>query len=256
MATAAQVAEFRAANAALKKQVEADLANFWSHLNPSRVDATTNALLNYVPLLTQRYGDIASTIAADWYELLRADAVDAGLLASIKGAKTYRALAADPVAAEVAHRTALARQVVESAAGYLWTPTPERALGAITRTTNRAVLQAGRDTITVNAGRDRGARGWSRATRSGACKFCRLAASEAGVFTEKSSHFAAHDDCHCVSFPEFDQRAPKVDVAAEFVASAKSEAMSPVERERFRAKVRDYMGKMPDDPKPGEIFTG
>lgn len=252
MATPEQIAAFREANVAITKKVEADLANFWSHMNLSRVDNATNALLNYVPLLTQRYGEIAATIAADWYELLRADAVDQGLLASIKGATSYRALAADPVAQEVAVRS---RKAVESAAGYLWTPTPERALKALQGTTSRQVLQAGRDTITFNAGRDRGARGWARAVRTGGCKFCRMLASNGGAYTERSAHFAAHDDCNCVSYPTFDQHAPKVDVAAQFVASAHSERMSPKARETFRGQVHAYLAKMPDAPAPGEVFV-
>jgi len=241
MATPEQIAAFRQANIALTTKVEADLAKFWSHLDLTRAEVSTNALLNYVPLLAQRYGEVASTIAADWYELLRKDAVDQGLLASIRGATSYKVLAADPVALEV-HRKA-----VESAAGYLWTPTPERALSALQRTTSRNVLQSGRDTITLNAGRDKGARGWTRVVRSGGCKFCRmLAGREGGVYTERSSHFAAHDDCNCASVPSFDRSAPEVDVAAQFVASAKSEAMGPKERDAFRAKVRTYLAKMPD----------
>src|SRR5665647_124691 len=156
MATPEQVAAFRAANTALTAKVEKDLTNFWAHMNPARHDASMNALLKYVPTLSKRYGEIAATIAADWYELLRADAVEAGMLKSIRGATSYRALAADPVAAEVS------RKAVESAAGYLWTPTPERTLRALQGTVGRHVLQAGRDTLTVNADRDKGARGWVR----------------------------------------------------------------------------------------------
>ena len=251
MATLEQVAAFRQANLAVTSKVEADLAKFWSHLDLASVDRSTNALLNYVPLLTQRYGEMASTIAADWYEVMRAEAVDAGLLDSIKGAKTYRAIAADPVA------QALSRKAVKSVSGYLWTPTPERGLAALQSTTSRLVLQSGRDTITVNAGRDRGARGWGRMARSGACRFCRMIASrQGGVYTERSARFAAHDHCDCVSYPVFDQSAPKVDVAAQFVASAKTSSMSAKELDRYHAQVRGYLAKMPATPGAGEVFIG
>lgn len=230
-----------AANDALTARVADDLARFWRRIDLSKPDVATNALLNYVPLLVQRYGEIAATLAADWFELLRLEAIDAGVVAAVGRATSFRAVAADPVA------QAIAARAVQSAAGYLWTPEPERALTAITATARRQVLQPGRDTIILNAGRDRSARGWARYTSSGACKFCRMLSSNGGVYTERSSHFAAHDDCNCTSAPVWDKSAPRVDVAAEFVASRRTSQMTPVQREQFRARVRAYLDKMPDD---------
>lgn len=249
MPSAADIAAFRAANLALSGEVEADLARFWKFLDLSKPDAATNALLNYVPLLVQRYGEVAATLAADWFEELRGEAVEAGVVQAVSRAKSFTVVAADPVSA------AVSAKAVKSAAGYLWTPDPERALVAVTRTSQRHVLQAGRDTITQNAGRDRTARGWKRYVRSGGCKFCQMLAGKGGVFTERSSHFAAHDDCNCVSAPVWDPNAPKVDVAAAFVASAKTEGMSDKEREKFRARVRGYLADMPETS-PDSIYLG
>lgn len=239
-----------AANKALSAQVEADLARFWRRIDLSKPDVATNALLNYVPLLVQRYGEVAATLAADWFELLRLEAVDAGVIAAVGRATSFKAVAADPVAVAVAERA------VRSASGYLWTPEPERTLTAVTGTARRQVLQAGRDTITLNTGRDRSARGWQRFVSSGGCKFCQMLSGRGGVYTERTSRFAAHDDCNCTAAPVWDPSAPKVDVAAEFVASprwgalrdaaAKGDTQAAEELESYRAQVRAYLARQPD----------
>lgn len=250
MPSADEIGRFRDANAELTRLVEADLERFWSFLDLSDPDRSLNALMNYVPLLTQRYGEIAATLAADWFDMLRGGAVEEGVLVAVRGATTYKAAAASPIAATVS------RRAVESVGGYLRTDDPVRALDKLKVTTGRHVLQAGRDTITRNAGRDRSARGWQRFVRPGGCKFCRMLSSRGGVYTQASSHFAAHDHCNCVSAPTWDRSAPKVDVAAQFVASAHTSHMSDRQREQFRARVRQYMARMPDDTGAVHIDAG
>lgn len=168
-------------------QVEADLTKFWARLNLSKVDAATNALADYVPLLTQKYGQVAGTVAADWYELVRADA-------KVKGAK-YRALVADPVSEEVS------RKSVQSAAVFLWTPEPDRTLRALTGTVGRHALQAGRDTITVNSVRDKAARGWVR-VGNGECDWC-ANLIDGEIHYVEGYGFDAHNRCKCAAVPAF-----------------------------------------------------
>lgn len=257
MATAAQAAEFRAANLALTARVEADVANFWRRLDLSNPARATNALVNYVPLLVQRYGDLAATIAADWFDALRMDAVDAGMVAAVGRAKTYEAIAADPVA------LAISRQAVASAAQWLKSETPEKALTAVTDVATGRVLGAGRDTIILNTRRDTSARGWQRLVRSGGCEFCQMLHSRGGVYTERSSHFAAHDHCNCVTAPVWDPSAPKVDVAAEFVASQrwgalrKAAANGDTEATKalatYRSQVRNYLARF--DGEPADVYA-
>ena len=187
MAVPQQAVAFRAANIAIAGEVEKDLAKFWARMNLSKVDAATNALADFVPLLTRRYGDIAATVAADWYESLRGDA-------KVKGAK-YRALAADPVAEEVS------RQSVKSASVFLWTPDPDATLRALTGTVGRHVLQAGRDTITTNAVRDPKARGWQRVGSGKTCEWCQMMIGRGAVYTEASVSFEAHNRDQCGAEP-------------------------------------------------------
>lgn len=244
MATEEQVRQFRDANEALTARVRADLERFWGFVDLSRPAAAEAALLNFVPLLTQQYGEMAATIAADWYEMLRGEAVEAGLVAAVRGATSFRAVAADPVSA------AVSREAVSSALLLLQGDNPSppaRVLTAIQDTTSRHVLQAGRDTITQNAGRDPAARGWQRFVRSGGCDFCRMLSSRGGVYTDRTSRFAAHDHCNCAAAPTWDRSAPKVDVAAEYVASAKTAGMTPRAREVYRERTRKLLKEAPPE---------
>lgn len=251
MATPEQVAALATANATLAAQVRADLERFWRYVDLSSPERAVYALANYVPLLVQRYGETAATLAADWYELLRLDAVDAGLVRAIGRARSFQAIAADPDLQRLHER-------LRSASNLLWTPEPERTREAVALVAQQSVLQAGRDTIMGNVRRDRAARGWQRFTSPTACRFCVMLSSRGGVYTDATSRFAAHDDCNCTAAPVWDPSAPKVDVAAEFVASPRWEVLRRLaaagdpqaiaELERRRAQVREYMARMPDDP--------
>lgn len=239
MATDAQIAEVRAANIALTGKVELDLAKFWSYLDLSNPVVARNALLNYVPLLVQRYGDMAGTIAADWFEELRFDAIDAGYLGRLatSTAKSFTPKLAVPDLVAVAAD-------VRFLAGDLFTETPEILLPKLQSATTRTVLQLGRETNRMNTfARGSGARGWARRTRPGACRFCRALEAKGGCYTEPSARFASHKPkCNCVSYPVFDKSAPEVDVMA-YEASRNTSKMTPRQQERQRAAVAKWLEK-------------
>lgn len=249
MATAAQVAQFRAANASIVAAVERDLDNFFGHVDLSNPARALNALLQYIPLLTQRYGEIAAALAADWYEELRADAVEQGIVAAIGRAVSYDVITADPVAQRVA------RESVQAAKYLLETQdTPDAFISRLRGNVTRYVLQPSRDTITRNAHRDRAARGWARYTRPGTCDFCAALSGRGGVYTEQSARFASHDHCNCVTAPVFDPHAEKVDVRAEYIASAKTASMSPEQREQFRARTAGWIAGAADGLDAEQIY--
>ncbi|MGV8972904.1 MAG: hypothetical protein ACOH10_11330 [Rhodoglobus sp.] len=239
MATDAQIAEVRAANLALTGKIEADLAKFWRYVDLSKPETARNALLNFVPLLVQRYGDMASTISADWFEELRFDAIDQGFLGRLatSTSKSFTPKLAVPDLVAVTSE-------VRFIAGDLFTDAPETALAKLQATSTRRVLQVGRETTRLNTfARGSGARGWARATRPGACRFCRALAARGGVFTQETVRFASHaPKCNCVSVPVFDKSAPEVDVMA-YVASANTSKMTPVQQEKQRARVSAWLEK-------------
>jgi len=239
VATDAQITEVRAANIALTARIEADLANFWRFVDLSRPDAGRNGLLNFVPLLVQRYGDMASTVAADWFESLRFDAIDQGFIGKLatSTSKSFTPKLATPDLVAVASD-------VRFLAGDLWTDTPEILLPKLQAVATRHVLQVGRETTRQNTfARGSGARGWARATRPGACRFCRALAARGGVYTQESARFASHKPkCNCVSVPTFDPSAPEVDVMA-YTASRNTSKMTDSQKEQHRASVSSWLDK-------------
>lgn len=239
MATPEEIALFRAANVELTKRIEADLAKFWSYLDLSKPVVARNALLNFTPLLVQRYGDMAATVSADWFESLRFDAIDQGFLGKV-ATSTERSFTPRLASADVG---SVAEQV-RFAVGDLWTDTPDKALAKIQQVSARTVLQVGRETTRLNAfARGSGARGWARVAQPGACRFCRALAGRGGVYTEQSVQFASHaPTCHCTSIAVFDPSAPEVDVMA-YVASRNTANMTPAQQEKQRARVSSWLNK-------------
>lgn len=240
MATPSEVAEYRRANAGVVALMERDLLAFWASLDLTKPERVRDALIEFLPVLVAQYGEIAATIAADWFDTLRADAVATGVVAA-STAGVYRSRPADTVPA-----AAVVSQV-RFGAQHLFTDQPEQTLVFLKGESQKYVLAPGRDTITQNAGRDKAARGWQRFVRIGGCKFCRMLSGLGGVYTEASSHFASHHHCNCVSAPTWDASAPRVDVAAEWVASQHTSSMNDDEREQFRRRVRNYLERQPDD---------
>lgn len=235
MVTAGQAEEFRAANATLIAAVEARLDEFWASAGSKDPVAGLNALLNYVPLLTQQFGELAATLAMDWFEELRLDAIDAGQIAAIGRATSYEAVRTDPVILTVSAASASYWQ------HRLATDGPDAAVAGLKDGAMRAVRQSGREAITQNTDRDPAARGWQRLTRAGACRFCRALASRGGVYTRASVRFAAHGPkCNCVAAPTWNQDAPEADPFV-YVASQNTAGMTDEQRKIQRDRVRGWL---------------
>lgn len=230
MATATQVQFIRAQNEAIVRLATRDLAAFWSTLDLSRPETARNALLRFTPVLVDQYGQAAASIAADWYEDVRA---------AERVRVPYRARVAEPVAAEVVQAR------TRFGAGHLFTESPEVTQTFLASALTKYVLQPGRDTIVENARRDPAAAGWHRETRPSAtyaigCDFCRMLAGRGAVYKQATARFAAHGDCHCVAVPSWDSNAPEVD-AMVYTASERTSAMSPAQRARHNERVRDWI---------------
>lgn len=251
MATVEQADEFRDANIELVELVEERLDAFWA--STSGGTSGLNALFNFLPLLTQQYGELASTIAQDWFAELRFDAIDQGLIAAVGRATTYDVVRTDPVIMSVS----------AASASYwhhrLQTDGPDVVVAGLKAGVSTAVRQSGRQAIGRNSDRDPAARGWQRMTRPGACRFCRALADRGGVYTRSSVRFAAHSPkCNCVAAPTWDQSAPEVEPFV-YVASEKSSSLSPEQRQLQRERVsawleRKYPGE--SDHPEGEHTDG
>jgi hypothetical protein len=165
---------------------------FFGSLDLSRPEVARDALLEFVPVLSQQYGDDVATIAADWYDELRAASGASG---------RFRALTAPSVPAEAVAAN------VRYMAGNLWTPNPAAMLGPLLMATDKYVKQPGRDTMAANAKRE-GVRFARVPTGKTTCAFCLMMASRDAVYvSEKSAgskkfgsgnEFHGHCDCEVV----------------------------------------------------------
>ncbi len=178
---------FRLANAELSRLVRAELEDFFRSLNLARPEAVRDALLEFLPILTAQYGDVAATLAADWYEESRAASGAAG---------RFRALTAPSVPTEAVEAK------VRYLAGHLWTPEPAAILGGLLTAADKYVKQPGRDTTAYNAKREKVR--WARVpSGKKTCAFClMLAGRDVLYLTEKSAKYDKsgekyHGDCDC-----------------------------------------------------------
>lgn len=240
MATPADVALIRAANAGLVRLATRDLQAFWASLNLDRPEAARDALLRFMPELTARYGEAAAVVAADFYDDLReAEAVRPG----------FRARMADPVPADVV------QQRTRFGAQHLFTENPGQTLVFLTGAATKYVLQPGRLTIVESALADPAAAGWHRETRpsrtyASGCGFCRMLATRGAVYKRATATFAPHDDCKCVALPSWDANAPEVS-ADQYRASERMDALraraaagdasAQRQLDAHRARVRDWI---------------
>lgn len=189
MATAAQVAEFRAANQALVTLAQRELREFWEALNLSGDPVLVrDALLAFLPDLITAYGDTAAVLGADWYDLLRDVPASAASFNAV--------MASAPNVSQV-------EGSVRWGVGPLFQEAPDSALERLMGSTQRLVLQAGRDSIFDSARRDPVRTAVARVP-SGAetCRFCVMLASRGAVYanvrTAGGDGNSYHDNCDCV----------------------------------------------------------
>lgn len=225
MPSPSDVEVLRRANDELERRLLADLRAFWASLDLTKPYDARDALLAFVPSLTTLYGEAAATVAADWYDALRADAGIGG---------KFRATPADPFPVEYVQAR------VRFGVGHLFTRTPDLTLPFLDGAVQEYALQPGRDTVASSALADPQASGWQREVRGDACKFCRMLAGRGGVYRRATASFAAHGDCHCVAAPSWDPDAPEVPVSA-YVASERVSRMTEAQKAKHREAVREYL---------------
>ena len=229
MSTLADANRLRRAQSQVIGSAEGELSRVFRSLDLARPELARDALLEAYPAVVGNYGDVASTVAAEWYEELRRSQV---------GGRYAAMLAAAP-AAERLTRT------VRWAAGSLFTDTPGAALALLNGSMTRALGDASRDTIRENTQRDKRAAGWQRLHQPGACGFCQMLHGRGGVYKRKTADFASHDNCRCVAAPSWDSDAPEVDVRAyevsESLASLQRRASDPNAAPSDRAKAQEQI---------------
>lgn len=191
--------QFEQANDGIAALVERDLMAFLASLNLARPDAVKLDLFDYMPVLIGQYGDIAATVAGDWFEELR----DAE---GVSG--TFRVPLADPVPLDqVNSRLGYATR----AAGPLFLGDSATLFAFLSMMANEYALQPGRDTVMQAAHKDDAA--WARVPEPGACKFCLMLASRGFVYSKDTAGDSKkfHGKCRCNAMPVWDETRARVE---------------------------------------------
>lgn len=225
MPTAADTATLRSSQEGLRALAERDLKAIVSMLDMSSPEKARDELVVLTKQLVSAYGRIGADVAADWYDVVRADA---------KAPGRFRAQAYTPDQSEEIERT------VRRAAGVFWAGNPADVLGMLNGPIGKYTLSGSRATVLGNTWADPAASGWKRVTRAGSCAFCRMLAQRGAVYIEQTATFASHSHCNCAAAPSFDQGATEVDVRA-YTASRRTSTMSPAARQEHTRRVREYI---------------
>lgn len=195
MTTRRDVAALAAAGRGVVSLAQRDLAAFFSSLNLSNPEAVRDALIDFVPRLVQVYGDVAATVAAEWYETVRAR--------EIGGA--YNAITVPPIADDAPVGS------VRYASGHLFTDYPQQALAVLGGSVQRFVLYSSRGTVARNAEHDPAKPRFARVpTGVKTCAWCSMLASRGFVYRTADlggSGGDFHDECDCQVVSEWDKDA-------------------------------------------------
>lgn len=205
---------YRRAQRGLSRLLLRDVGRLWRLFNPAQPDDFPD-WLEAANKVVARYGDMSASLAAEFYDVQRADAdigddftVSLADPPSVDQTETVLRWATHdvwPRGGEVeARREPLASRLAVA----------ERQTEAVTQ---KLVADQGRETIRRAVREDREAVGYARAAALGACAFCRLMASRGMVyktagtagrdandrFSGDASVAKFHDNCHCGIIPVF-----------------------------------------------------
>lgn len=148
-----------------------------------------DVLASVLPRLVSVYGSASATLAADWYDELRADA-------AVRGRFT--------VATAELPGTDRTDTLARWAVGPLFSAKPDWAV-AFTNVAGglqQIIADADRQTITVSSIEDRGCEGWVRATTGACCSYCEDLAAGGDIFRTEIQ-FDTHNSCGCIAAPAF-----------------------------------------------------
>lgn len=186
----AAAASAQAAQSGLVTVMAGDLTGAWAAVDVGNLRRSLPNLQLLVAGIVRRYGAASAALAARFYIAQRRAA---GITAPFQ-----------PRPAPLPPLPQIA-QTVDWATQPLWSTSPnlEAAQSNLAASTERLVLDVGRQTITGNVARDRHARAWARITEPGACAFCLMLATRGAVYKSKTADFRTHTNCRCHAEPVF-----------------------------------------------------
>lgn len=183
MATAAQVATLTRGFDDIELKIRADIRRVLPRLRTYSPEAARDAFLELAPMLTDRYGEAAAAIGAEYFEDVTGMVARAAILTN-----------EDQVIGSV-----------RALAGDFWTPGREAAFQRMASSITRHTLQAGRSTIAESSARV--GLVYARNPEPGACAWCIMLASRGAVYGSRKAAGARdegnefHDGCRCAQEP-------------------------------------------------------
>lgn len=146
-------------------------------------------LLETIPALVERHGDIAATAAAEWYETVRRKDT---------GQARYEAVLAECFPSQAVQDS------IRWKAGVLWDD-PEQMARFLMNATDRWVKYSGRATIMQNVSRDHAR--YAIVPQGKACAYCTMIASRGFDYHRlETAKAAMHDHCGCQPCPQWDAK--------------------------------------------------
>lgn len=235
MPTLAEVTSHQSALLDLTTLAQSELVKFWRSLDLTDPVAVAVALRELMPDLFAAYGTAAGTLAADFYDELRAQAAVAGVyaatMATLPPSEAAQSLVGWGLAPLFFKDEAEAAMLAEEYGVKVDpkpAPNPDLALSRLAGGLQRAVAGADRQTIITNARSDPQAVRYARHASASACAFCALLATRQADYRTKESAVRVtgeidprnpesyplrgprgprklgekyHDYCHCVAVP-------------------------------------------------------
>lgn len=228
MVTRKDVDKIKDAGNAAYRLARRDLEKLWATLPFAHPEACREILLQAVPGLVEKYGQMAAVAALEWYEQLRA---------ATPGLPAYRAT--------LPPATGLPGEVVRASLGGLWETDETRrqverdkVFNALNGIVEKMVKQQARDTVAYNARRDPAKPRYARVpSGEKTCAFCMMLASNG--FTYKSGDSAGgdkfHENCDCQIVPEFGKGSARIagydpDAMQEKYKEARKQAQAELQK--------------------------
>ncbi|MFI5833205.1 hypothetical protein ACIA5A_05960 [Micromonospora sp. NPDC051300] len=233
MATPADVAAYRSSQQDVVALARRELTVWWAMLDVSDARGVAAALEVFLSELVAAYGDMAMTVAADWYDEQRDQA-------RVRG--SFRASLAAALPGEQV------RAVARWAAGPLFGPTNSaKALGLASGAVQRLVQQGGRDTLRRNVLDDPAEPRWARMPQGDeTCAWCRMLASRGAVYLDRESAGGDdntwHNDCDCQPVPVWRGQALPYDADRYLQEYVDARAKAGGDPKAIAAQMRDDLG--------------
>ncbi|MCU9996273.1 hypothetical protein FYZ44_05240 [Mobiluncus mulieris] len=189
MASAAQVRLFQRGLETLEKAMLADLKQVWDAITGAEPDTVSRLVQELLPELIDRYGVMAGSMAADWYEELTGHEA---LVPNLYATEAWRA----------SIRWALSPMFVSEGGGQGAGSAFDRLSGSLVR----HMRQYARSTVNESVRRSGGKVSYARMVMGATtCDFCLMLASRGPVYgsaeTAGGEGNKYHDHCDCIPVP-------------------------------------------------------